>query len=181
MSPHAWALVRHGASLGVAIIARDVLHTLVQILAEAQFQPPPLRSLQRALGQGDQASAHVVRQLAPQEGCPVCRQVGEMEDIYLGTLVEHLLGEGGVLPAFEASDGLCLPHFRRALIRVREQPVFDDLVGTQRTIWERRASQLGEVIRKSDYRVEEGLEGEERDAWLRALAALSGAKDGDAL
>jgi hypothetical protein len=176
---HAWGLVRHGASLGVAIITRDVLQTLVQILDEAHFQPSPLRSLQRALGQGDQATAHVVAQLVPQGVCPVCRQVGEMEGIYLGTLVEHLLGEEGLLPAFEGSDGLCLPHLRRTLIRVHKRPVFDALVGAQQTIWERRVSQLSEVVRKSDYQVEEGLEGEERDAWLRALAALSGAKDGD--
>jgi hypothetical protein len=174
---HAWGLVRHGASLGVAIITRDVLQTLLQVLDGARFEPPPLISLQRALGQGDEAAAHVVARLAPQEECPVCRHVGEMEGIYLGALVEHLLGEEGLLPAFEASDGLCLPHFRRALIRVHTQAVFDGLVGAQRAIWERLASQLNEVIRKSDYRVEEGLEGAERDAWLRALAAISGAKD----
>jgi hypothetical protein len=55
-----------------------------------------------------------------------------MERVFLSTLIENLLGEDGLLAAFESSDGLCLPHFRRALTQVRDKAVFEALVDTQR-------------------------------------------------
>jgi hypothetical protein len=81
-----------------------------------------------------------------------------------------------LLAAYESSDGLCLPHFRQALTQVRDGRVFEALVNAQRAIWGRLVGQLGEFIRKSDHRFRGESWGEERDAWLRAIAALAGAR-----
>ena len=81
-----------------------------------------------------------------------------------------------MLAAYESSDGLCLPHFRQALARVRDERVFEALINVQRVVWERLVSHLSEFIRKSDYRFQDESWGEERDAWLRAIAALTGAR-----
>jgi hypothetical protein len=113
------------------------------------------------------ATAAVVAQLAPQQPCPACTEAETMEDLYLSALIDNLVGADGLLAAFESSDGLCLPHFRQALTRVRDAEVFESLRGAQRTIWKRLAYQLGEIIRKSDYRFQEEARGEESGASLR--------------
>ncbi len=48
------------------------------------------------------------------------------------------------------------------------------LVNAQRRIWVRLVGQLSEFIRKNDYRFVCEPWGEESDAWLRAIAAVSG-------
>lgn len=180
---HAWGAVRNGASLGVTIIMHDVLKNALEAMGDAQFQALPVLSLRRtheALDpkQPTAATAEVVAQLAPQAPCPACVEAETMEDIHLSTLIENLLGENGLLAAYQSSDGLCLPHFRQALARVRGEAVFDALVNAQRAIWERLVGHLSEIIRKSDYRFRDEPRGEESGASLRAIAALSGARRG---
>ena len=230
---HAWRLSRAGASLGVAIIMRDVLQNVLRTMETATFQalswcigkakrseprprgdgstesrrsapePSPqafgrvtpraqaegtgaasearfswsLRRVREALhpGRKTAATAILVSQLEPQITCPACAWVEKMEGIYLEVLVSNLLGEEGLLAAYESSDGLCLPHFRQALAWVRDERVFEALVNVQRVVWERLVSNLTEFICKSDYRFQDEPWGEERDAWLRAIAALTGA------
>jgi hypothetical protein len=177
---HAWELARDkGASLGVAIIMRDVLQNVLKAMADARFQPLPALSLRRTREALDPeqpaaATAELVARLAPQARCPACAQAETMEGIYLNTLLENLLGEDGLLTAYQASDGLCLPHFRQALTRVRDEAVFDALVNAQRAIWERLVGHLSEIIRKSDYRFRDEPRGEESGAWLRAITAVAG-------
>jgi hypothetical protein len=177
---HAWELVRYkGASLGVSIIMRDVLQSVLATMADARFQALPPLSLRRTREALDpeqpaSATAELVARLAPQARCPACVQADTMEGIYLNTLVENLLGEDGLLAVYQASDGLCLPHFRQALTRVRDEAVFDVLVKAQRAIWERLVGYLTQVIRKSDYHFRDEPRGEESGVWLRAITAISG-------
>jgi hypothetical protein len=178
---HAWMLVRTSASLGVAIITRDVLSSGLKTIEGAAFQPASAWSLRRvraALDSGQPAAAtsELVARLEPQAVCPACAWVEKMESVYLGSLLDNLLGEDGLLAAYQSSDGLCLPHFRRALARVRREAVFEALVNAQQIIWERLIGHLSEFIRKSDHRFQGEPWGEERDAWLRAVAALAGAR-----
>ncbi len=177
---HAWELVRYkGASLGVAIIMRDVLQSVLEAIEDARFQALPALSLRRSRETLDPkqpaaATAELVARLAPHARCPACVQAETMEDICLNTLVENLLGEDALLAAYQASDGLCLPHFRQALTRVRDEAIFDALVKAQRAIWERLVGHLSEVIRKSDYRFRDEPRGEESGAWLRVITAIAG-------
>ena len=181
---HGWTLVRATASVGVAIITRDVLQNLLKILDEAAFQglaSLSLRRLQEAvdLKQPSVATADLVSKLEPKAPCPACVWAGKMEDIYLDTLIHNLIGEDNLLAEYEASDGLCLPHFRQALVRVRKQAIYDALVHVQRVVWERLVGQLSESIRKSDYRNLDEPWGEEAGSWLRGIAALVGARPDD--
>ncbi len=178
---HSWRLARQRASLGATIITNDVLRDVLRIMENAHFQAPPILSLRRTQEARDPkqpaaATADVVARLTPQQPCPVCVEAEKMECIYLSTLIENLLGEEGLLDAFESSDGLCLPHFRQALTQVREEAIFGALVNAQRAIWERLAGQLSEIIRKADYRFQDEAPGEERGASLRAIAALAGTR-----
>jgi hypothetical protein len=177
---HAWELTRHdAASLGVVILTRDVLQSVLEVMENAQFQAPPVLSLRRTQeafspDQPTVATADLVGKLAPQAACPACVEADKMESIYLNALVENLMGDDGLLADYQASDGLCLPHFRQALTRVRDEQVYDALMNAQQALWERLVGHLSEIIRKSDYRFKDEPRGEESGAWLRATSAISG-------
>jgi hypothetical protein len=181
---HGWALVRATASVGVAIIARDVLQSLLDIMADADFRVNPplsLRRMQEAMNSDvpSAATAGLVADLEPQTLCPACVWAAKMETIYLDTLLHNLAGEDGLQADYGASEGLCLPHFRRTLARVRKVAVYEALVSAQRAAWERLVTQLDESVRKSDYRHLNESWGEEAGAWLRGVAALVGARPAD--
>ncbi len=176
---HAWRMVHNGASLGATIIMRDVMQGLLNSLGAAEFQGPPALSLRRAheVLQPEQPSAATVAAVAHLESeapCPVCVQADKMERIYVQTLVDNLLGEANLIEAYRASDGLCLPHFRQALARIRRREAFQHIVAAQETIWQRLVDQLAEIIRKSDYRFQHEPRGAETGACVRSIAATVG-------
>jgi hypothetical protein len=181
---HGWGLVRHGASLGVAILMRDVLENVLKEMEGVGFQPEPaylqlLRRVRKAVDSKRPASTdQLAAQLEPRAKCPACVSSETMEGIYLDALVENLLGEDGLLAAYEASEGLCLPHFRQALNRVHDEAVFEALVNAQRAIWGWMVGHLSEIIRKNDYRFRGEPLGEEVGGALRAIAVLSGPRPG---
>jgi hypothetical protein len=181
---HAWSLVHAGASVGVAIIARDVLQSVLETLEDAAFDAVPsfsLRRVQETLDskQPSAATAEVVEQLGSEAPCPACAWADKMEGIYLDTFIRSLIGKDELLGNYKASDGLCLPHFRQALALVRKEATFGTLVCAQRAIWERLVGHLSESIRKSDYRHLDEVWGEEAGAWIRAVTALVGARPDD--
>lgn len=180
---HAWMLVRPGASLGIAVMLHDVLQDVLQSLSSAVMQPAPethgpLGRLRITRAPASlPAAVDIVAALGPQDEqiCPACAQWHVMEEVYLDVLLESLPEMGELREAYQSSDGLCLPHFRQAMQRVRTQRVLDALLHAQRAVWERLRDQLGEVIRKNDYRFHDEPWGEEADAWLRVIEALVGA------
>jgi hypothetical protein len=181
---HFWGLARASASLGVAIIANDVLANLLRTLEGGAFDSLPVMSLRRVQEAVDSkqpsaATADLVERLEPEAPCSACEWAGKMEAIYVDTLVRSLVEPNGVRAVYEASDGLCLPHFRQALTRVRKATAYDVLVEAQQVVWQRLADHLGESISKSDYRRQGEKWGEEAGAWLRGIAALVGARPDD--
>jgi hypothetical protein len=180
---HAWALVRAGASLGIAILLQDVLQELCTALQDSTAQQTghARRSRRGIRGLGGSRPAEDVvnalsSQLEPQgeQRCPACVQRQTMEDIYLDVLLDNLVGKDNLAAIYQASDGLCLPHFRRAVRRAHSQEILEALLQAQLAIWQRLVQQLGEVIRKNDYRFQDEPWGEEAGAWLTAIATLVG-------
>ena len=161
---------RPGASLGLALIARDVWEEIQRAMETA----PAFRPQDRRARLPVAPAAGLLDRLTPQGECPACVHARALEDLYLDILLEKLVGEGGLLAAYGASDGLCLPHFRRALARARDGAAGAALVGAQRAIGQRQLAELDEFIRKNDYRFRDEPWGRERDAWRRALGALVG-------
>ncbi len=176
---HAWQLVETGSSLGVVIIVHDVMQHILELLEMAKFQPPPSNLRQRARralapSRAAPANADLLAELRPQAPCPVCVHAETTEQVLISTLVKELIGEDGLLAAFQASEGLCLHHLQQALAQTPDAAVFDALMSVQREIWQRLVEQLAELIRKEDYRFRNEPRGEETGASLRALAILSG-------
>ncbi len=160
---------RPGASLGLALIARDVWREIQRATETVRLPAPKTRRARAAA-----PAADLLARLTPQGECPACAYARAMEDLYLDVLLERLLGEDSLLAAYQASEGLCLPHLRQVLTRVQDSTVYAALVESQRTIGQRRLAELDEFIRKNDYRFRDEPWGQERDAWLRALNALVG-------
>ena len=181
---HAWSLERTGASLGTAIIAQDLYQRAAAAVDDARFEPGGRVSLKHLLDRlrgtsSDRANPRLSSHLGPQRDCPACVWSDKMEGLYLEDLIKYLVGQDGLLAEFQASDGLCLPHFRRALGLVRDAQVFEAMAQAQVTIWERLIDDLGEFVRKHDHRFgDERIEPREGDAWLRAISSLVGAKPG---
>jgi hypothetical protein len=125
------------------------------------------------------ATAQLVADLESKAPCPACVWAGKLEAIYIDTLLHNLTGEDSLRADYEASEGLCLPHFRQALAQVRGKAVYEALVSAQRAAWGRLVAQLSESIRKSDYRHLGEAWGDEAGAWLRGIAALVGARPDD--
>jgi hypothetical protein len=176
---HGWLLVRPGAAVGVAILMRGILQTLLGVLDSTPVEntgKPFLYSLRRAPDRQHVSSvtADLTAALCSQVPCPVCTHVQELELAYADTLLAHLQGPGELAGSFRASDGLCLAHFRRTLARAPSGAEGKALVAAQQSIWQRLHAELGEFIRKSDHRFRDETFGPERDAWRRALEAISG-------
>jgi len=178
---HAWQLREvGGGALGVAIIHRDVIGTVLKLLRQGEYRPGQqisLGRLQEALdvGRPAAATADLVRGLEPQQECPACRERSIMEDLYLSALLGHLDDEE-IAPALRRSSGLCFPHFRRALQLVRDERTFRRLVDLQLASLDSLVGDLDEFIRKHDYRFQKEGFGDEGDAWLRAIAQVSGSR-----
>lgn len=176
---HGWLLVRAGAALGVAILTRDILNTLLDEMASSAAGDGPESVLENLLhrldrGRVSKPTAQLVAALSPQMPCPVCSHLESLEKDYVSTLLTHLEGPGALNEAYRASDGLCLEHVRQTLARAPSATVASTLVAAQREVWQRLHAELGEFIRKADHRYKGEPYGSERDSWRRAIEALCG-------
>jgi len=117
----------------------------------------------------------LIADLSPQTPCPICSGIQTIEEQYFTTLLEHISGPNSLSHVYQNSDGLCLPHFRRALSQAKPARHLKALIEAQEVVWERLYAELGEFIRKNDYRYRREPFGAEEDAWLRALESISGA------
>lgn len=188
---HGWLLVRAGAALGVAILTRGVVRTLLDEMAanpagdaprsvlggmfrrsESSEPPAALGDLPRA--QPGRSTSRLVEALSPQAPCPVCVRLEPREQDYLRTLAVYLDPPGGLGEVYGASGGLCLDHFRQALPLAAAARTVETLVAAQQMVWERLYGELDEFVRKNDPRFRGEPFGEERDSWRRALEAVSG-------
>jgi Family of unknown function (DUF6062) len=146
-----------GNVLGTAIIYRDVITAA-------------LGSLDAAAERGGLRGR--LRGRAPQSVCVACRAETEAQDRSIDALLEAVDD-----PALPGSEGLCLPHTRRAVERggARAEP----LVRLARQHAQQIVADLDEVIRKEDYRFkDEPRTDAERTAPRRAVAWTTGLDSG---
>lgn len=175
---HGWLLDRVGAALGTAILTRGVLKTLLDELGTSPAEDAPqsaIASLRKSLGKRPaKAADRVLVALEPEQPCPACSHLSTVEQHVIGTMLMHFDGAEGLSEAFEASDGLCQAHFRACLAHASSPEGIRRLIAVQKAIWQRLHDELGEFIRKKDFKHKGEVFGPEKDSWLRALAAISG-------
>ena len=178
---HAWLAVdqRLGDALGFSIIYRDIVNAILKQMDDSSV---PARSSRREVSLlkqvPDQARNMIERMLyalRPRKRCPVCEHRDEMTRSTLSVLVKELPGLE-MTEALQASDGLCLSHFRLTLEQVKDASAIEKLLAIHREKLESLKDELAEFIRKNDYQaVTEGF-GSEGDAWLRAVRMIAGSK-----
>ena len=167
---HAWLGVnrRLGDALGFSIIYHDILNSILKEWDAHTDKIPPSRRYTSRLEK-------VRSSLTPRKHCPACVHRDETRRQILSGLATEL-NTPELEQALETSEGLCLPHLRRALELIKDKRVQETLLTIHRARLESLQSELAEFIRKSDYRnIQEGF-GAEGDAWLRAISLVVGTR-----
>ncbi|HLZ26997.1 MAG TPA: DUF6062 family protein [Chloroflexota bacterium] len=156
---HRWLAEVHSV-LGTAIVYADLLKAS---LRELDGDTDQRGGLWRAL-RGSQ--------MTDVANCPACRAQTEAEERFLSALLAIAAADAR---AVKGSEGVCLKHVRAALRR--GGPGAERVLQHTRAAIERLLADLGEVIRKEDYRFrDEPRTDAERSAPSRAVARAAGAE-----
>lgn len=178
---HAWQLQEGGGALGIAIVYRDVLNTLVRALEPGlDVREGLLPRLLGGEGSPRRAATALLRRLQATEPCPTCRERAEVEGLAISGLLDYLRG-AEFAARYQAGDGLCLGHFLSTLARARDARPLRDLVAVQLRVDAGLRAELDEFVRKHDYRFSAEKIGAEGDAWIRAIAHAAGERRGTSL
>ncbi|HLJ35982.1 MAG TPA: DUF6062 family protein [Ktedonobacteraceae bacterium] len=166
---HTWQLARMGATLQLAVAYRDILSDTTEQLQASQtasrrhrwFKPESERE---------------------QVPCPACVQQ-QKAVVNLVPFLRQAVLDPTFYTQFLASDGLCLEHFQQTcelkLPGSAESTVesLAQLRQAQLTILKRLDAQLGELIRKHDYRFRDEAQGDEMVSWRWAASIVAGEDD----
>lgn len=180
---HAWLAVdkRLGDALGFSIIYHDLVSAVLNRLDDGGRLARPSRRWTSLLTQVPEPARRLIEKMlaamTPRKRCPACEHRDELTRHIVSTLVAELeMPE--IVEALQASEGLCLQHLRVALQHVRDAAAGEQLLNIHREKLERLKVELGEFIRKSDYRISAEGFGSEGDAWLRAIRMMIGDRRG---
>ena len=167
---HLWLAIDNQLSnpLAVTILSHDVLGKLLQdldTLNPGSKTPGRIKNLLKS----DQSKTG----LDPEKPCPVCQHQAMVEEWICKVLIESIHQEE-LSTAIRQSEGICLPHLRSTLAIKASAESQQILITLTRETWDALQAELAEFIRKNDYRYSQEGFGEERDAWLRASATITG-------
>jgi hypothetical protein len=110
---------------------------------------------------------------AADDPCPVCVNQATLEERSLRELLEHLVGD--LETPLAAAGGLCWPHLELAMRSASDARVHSALVSLHDQAWQGVIDQMGEFIRKRDYRYsQETISDEETAAVERSIEMLTG-------
>lgn len=172
-------LLRYNKQGNVLAIARLYRTALDDVLAalNAPAAPPQSPSwAERLLGGAARANnAPLADRLEPETGCIACDVMAEYERDYVGIICRYA-GEARFQEAFQASDGLCLPHFRQVTRALTNPDDTRALVGIQTAIWQGLRAELETFIDKQNYEHIGEPIGREGDSWVRAIMRMAGEK-----
>lgn len=165
-----------GNVIGIARLYRESLDDLLKILDDKTVPPVPTRGL-FGRSKTSPVGESLADQLEPQNGagCIACERLNEYEQTYLD-MFNRYLSDTRFIDAFRQSEGLCLPHFRRALRTVEQPADTERLVSIQRDIWTALRDQVALFHEKQNYEHIGEAFGVEADSWIRAILRFAGEK-----
>jgi hypothetical protein len=167
---HTWQLGRMGATLQLAQAYRDIITDTIERLGGDPGGGNGGRW--RRIFDGK-------RERGGDELCPACKQQENAAERYAHTLRQSILDEQ-FYAQFVSSEGLCLDHFRVTSESKGPEvngPWFPRLRQAQLDCLQRLDEQLGELIRKHDYRFKDEPRGPEMLSWRRAAGLVAGEED----
>ena len=174
---HAWHFLRFEwetfkDGTGTATIAEGLIetaeHLLDRYLASAGSNS---RSTLKQKERGE--IRRLLRKLTPTGPCPAC-DIQKQREAYALTVLQAVLSDPEWRERFSDSDGLCLAHLRLALDQQGRAESVRWLIEDQSRRLKELKAHLGEYLRKHSYQFRHEPYGRERDAAVRATAALAG-------
>ena len=105
--------------------------------------------------------------------CPACRIQGEARERHINVFLAWLADEE-MRVAFDASPGLCVPHFLRTLRTAAKPDMRQYLIEIEHRKFAGLLSDLEEFCRKHDYRFSSETFGKEADSWRRVIQIMVG-------
>ena len=166
---HSWQLTRFNSVLAVGILYDAALDELLHLIENTSSER------QSALARLRGATSALADALEAQQPCPACVARDDAEKRYLQVIGEYV-GEARLGAAFRQSEGLCLPHFRGALLQMRDPENARLLTELQLGKWTALKRELEEFLHKMDAHYHAPI-GAESTSWLRTLARMVGEKN----
>jgi hypothetical protein len=198
---HAWQLqeieqTRWNDGLGTAIVYEDLTGRTLKALQsyrdtlsdQVDRRERLWKRLGRWLGglvdgrgpvRHDTTSGRGPANLAPRAACRACEIGDDADRRYVAWLVRDYVESTDLHEAYQASDGLCLPHLRQALALAEETnpQAARFLVDVAIEHTGNLVEDLGEYIRKHIHEYHhEPMSEDERRSWIRAVAWFAGEK-----
>ncbi|MBI1276809.1 MAG: hypothetical protein GC179_01640 [Anaerolineaceae bacterium] len=168
---HSGHLVEFGASvLGITILHAVIMDELLKTAAEPNRATS---TFGRLIGSNGNSLAN---RLEPTGECMACQALERAESQHVNSIAEHI-NEQEMYDAYAASNGLCLPHFRRALRAAPNGKTADVLTKLQLPKWRALKAELDMLADKYDVNHNDEAVGAEADSWRRALIMVSGNRD----
>ncbi len=168
---HTWQLATMGATIQLAQAYREIVSDAIE-----QIQ----RGGTGAVGGGGllQRLFESKHEESGSNACPACHQKARTEERYVQALRQALLDEE-FYRSFTQSQGLCLDHFHLTseLKTADTSPTGEWLSllrKAQLACLQKLDEQLGELIRKHDYRFKDEERGQEMLSWKRAAGVVAG-------
>lgn len=177
-SEHGWLLRKNkmGNVLGIARLYAGALDEILDVIRQTPVEEVQRSALQRLLNNAPEADTRdMATRLEPTAQCVVCDAVDGNETRYIQIFTEYIT-DARFADTFRASEGLCLPHFRKVLRATRDPEKVTRLVEIQTEIWDNLRADLEIFIDKQSYEhIGEKL-GKEGDSWVRAILRMAGEK-----
>jgi len=147
---HAQLAKKVGKPLGIAIIYEDICSTIIEKMEK-----------------DEEISS-------PGKRCPVCELVSEVEERYMQTFLNNFPRKD-FQDSYKNSFGLCMHHFLMIYLRLPGQKEKNILKEYQLHTLREYLPQLGEFIRKHDYRFShEGFNDKEAISWRKIVDKVAG-------
>ena len=165
---------RIAEALGASIIYKNIVKVILE-----KFPKPSPPSSPSTIPSSTKERTRLIREFIrasdPTGRCPACEQREDASDRAMEAL-KNSLDDEAIRLAFQDSDGLCFPHLTQLLQRTQGTGTVKFLLGVTQEKLEALQSEMGELIRKNDYRFQsEGITDREGRAWTKAMRMLSGA------
>lgn len=175
---HTWLMLdeRLGDALGISILYQDILGYANKKIQSGQTAPGLIEGIRRRIIRLFSKHRRAVQQiLSPEHPCPACKMRNSTTRLVVGVLVDSL-DTPEMTEALSISGSLCLPHLDQALQAAPTSQAYKALQSICQERIESLRGELGEFIRKSDYRFSKEPVGSEGNAWKRAASLTAGEK-----
>ncbi|MCL6430409.1 MAG: DUF6062 family protein [Anaerolineae bacterium] len=175
---HAWRLMELAPWSQTGPAWQRVTRTLLHRLTEPQDIEPAEQGVWRELGvflgirrpssEGETLAARIAQRV-----CPACRAEAAAAAAAAKSVLASITGSEGALEAMHGVR-LCRPHLALALSLAPDEAAEWRLIRSALGRWQALHAELGEYIRKQDYRFRHEPYGAEVDAPWRAVAEMAG-------